>query len=76
MIQLPRSYSPTNPNYQHSQGSNLRTIVETSTSVSLKPPFIKRILLVDDDPDITLAFKAGLDGPYYGDKKKRFEVHI
>jgi CheY-like chemotaxis protein len=34
------------------------------------------ILLVDDDPDITLAFKAGLDGHYYGDgdKKKRFEV--
>src|SRR4249919_3163548 len=34
------------------------------------------ILLVDDDPDITLTFKAGLDGHYYGDgdKKKRFEV--
>ena len=35
------------------------------------------ILLVDDDPDITLTFKAGLDGHYYGDgdKKKRFEVY-
>ena len=38
-----------------------------------KSPFIKRILLVDDDPDLTLTFKAGLDGHYYGDKK-RFEV--
>ena len=45
--------------------------------ISLKPPFIKRILLVDDDPDITLTFKAGLEGHYYsdGDKKKRFEVY-
>jgi CheY-like chemotaxis protein len=35
------------------------------------------MLLVDDDPDITLTFKAGLDGHYYGDgdKKKRFEVY-
>ena len=38
--------------------------------------FIKRILLVDDDPDITLTFKAGLDSHYYGDgdKRRRFEV--
>ncbi|MGN6632438.1 MAG: response regulator [Nitrososphaeraceae archaeon] len=35
------------------------------------------MLLVDDDPDITLTFKAGLDGYNYGDgdKKKRFEVY-
>ena len=26
-----------------------------------KPPFVKRLLLVDDDPDVTLTFKAGLD---------------
>ena len=38
------------------------------------PPFIKKILVVDDDPDLTLTFKAGLDGHYYGDKK-RFEVY-
>jgi CheY-like chemotaxis protein len=71
------SYSLTDPNYLQSQGSNLHTIVETETKVSLKPPFIKRILVVDDDPDITLTFKAGLDGHYYGDgdKKKRFEVY-
>ena len=34
-----------------------------------KDPFLKRILLVDDDPDITLTFKVGLDGYYY-DKRK------
>ena len=44
--------------------------------VSAKPPFIKRILVVDDDPDLTLTFKAGLDDRYYGDgDKKRFEVN-
>jgi len=73
----PPSYSFTDSNYPQSQGSNLHTIVETETKVSLKPPFIKRILVVDDDPDITLTFKAGLDGYNYGDgdKKKRFEVY-
>src|SRR5262245_17959023 len=42
--------------------------------ISLKPPFIKRILLVDDDPDVTLTFKAGLEGHYHNDKR-RFEVY-
>jgi hypothetical protein len=57
---------------------HLDTILETETKVSPEPPFIKRILLVDDDPDLTLTFKAGLYGHYYGeegDKKKRFEVY-
>jgi hypothetical protein len=34
-------------------------------------PFLKRILIVDDDPDITLTFKVGLDG-YYHDKRRFF----
>jgi len=55
------------------QGSDLHTILETETKVTPKTPFIKRILLVDDDPDITLTFKASLDGHYYD--KKRFEVY-
>jgi|SRR3954467_12805319 len=56
---------------------NQDTIIETEAKVSPKPPFVKRILLVDDDPDVTFTFKAGLDGRYYsdGDKKKRFEVY-
>ena len=64
-------------NSLQNQGSQLGTNIETEAKVSLKPPFVKRILLVDDDPDITLTFKAGLDGRYFGDgdKKKRFEVY-
>jgi CheY-like chemotaxis protein len=76
---LSKSSSPPLPghNYLQSQASNLHTIVETETKVSPKPPFIKRILVADDDPDITLTFKTGLDGVYYGDgdKKKSFEVY-
>jgi hypothetical protein len=53
------------------QGSDLHTILETETKVTPKPPFVKRILLIDDDPDITLTFKAGLDDHYYGDGDKR-----
>ena len=69
------SPSLTDPNYQQNQRSKLDTLL-TETKVSPKPPFIKKILLVDDDPDITLTFKAGLDGHYYGDgDKKRFEVY-
>ena len=68
------STSVTNTNYLQNQGSHLDTIIETEAKVSPKPPFIKRILLVDDDPDVTLTFKAGLDGRYYGDRK-RFDVY-
>jgi len=67
----------TDPNYLQDQESRLDTIKETETKEQPQPPFFKRILLVDDDPDITLTFKAGLDGYNYGDgdKKKRFEVY-
>lgn len=67
-------YARTDPNYLQSQRSNSHTLIETGADVSLKTTFIKRILLVDDDPDITLTFKAGLDGHYYDDKS-RFEVY-
>jgi hypothetical protein len=60
------SSSLADSNYLQSQGSNSQTIIETETKESLKPPFIKRILIVDDDPDVTLTFKAGLNGHYYG----------
>jgi CheY-like chemotaxis protein len=71
------SPSLTDPNYLQNQGSNLDTHIATETKAPPKPPFIKRILIVDDDPDLTLTFKAGLDRYYYGygDKKKRFEVY-
>jgi CheY-like chemotaxis protein len=71
------SSSLTNPNYLQNQGSNLHTVIQTVVKERPKSPFTKRILIVDDDPDVTLTFKAGLDGHYYGygDKKKRFEVY-
>jgi CheY-like chemotaxis protein len=42
-----------------------------------KDPFLKRILIVDDEPDVTLTFKVGLDSQYYHDDNNyiRFEVH-
>jgi len=67
------STSFADPNYLRHQGSNLNIIIETETKSSLKSPFSKRIHLVDDDPDLTLTFKAGLESHYYGEKK-RFEV--
>jgi CheY-like chemotaxis protein len=70
------SSSLTDSGYLHNQGANLDTIIEPETKEPPKSPFIKRILVVDDDPDLTLTFKAGLDGYYYGDgDKKRFEVY-
>jgi CheY-like chemotaxis protein len=73
------STSLTDPNYIQNQGSNLDTIIETEAkeqpqSPQPQPPFIKKILVVDDDPDFTLTFKAGLEGYRYGGKK-RFEVY-
>src|SRR5690242_16958688 len=74
---LSKSSSPPLPghNYLQSQASNLHTIVETEVKISPKPPLIKRILVADDDPDIQLAFKTGLDGVYYGggDEKKSID---
>ena len=75
---LSESSSPslTDPNYLQNQVSNLDTTIETRIKEPPKSPSIKRILVVDDDPDLTLTFKAGLDGYYYGDgDKKRFEVY-
>jgi CheY-like chemotaxis protein len=71
------SPSPTDSNYLQNQGSNLAATIEIEPKEQPQPPYIKRILVVDDDPDLTLTFKAGLDGHYYGDgdKKKKFEVY-
>jgi CheY-like chemotaxis protein len=50
-----------------------------------KDPSLKRILIVDDDPDITLTFKVGLEEYHYDDDdsndndddniRTRFEVY-
>ena len=76
---LSESSSPslTDPNCLQNQGSNLDTTIgmkpKEQPQPQPQPQFIKRILVVDDDPDLTLTFKAGLDGYYYANKK-RFEV--
>jgi CheY-like chemotaxis protein len=38
-------------------------------------PFLKRILIVDDEPDLTLTFKAALEGDYHKNDKIRFEIY-
>ena len=66
---------------QHYLSESSPSLTDPTIEIEIKKPspqspFIKRILIVDDDPDLTLTFKAGLDSHYYGDgEKKRFEVY-
>ena len=59
------------------QKPDTATVKEKET----KDPFLKRILVVDDEPDVTLTFKVGLEGYHYGNHnddnndKTRFEVY-
>jgi CheY-like chemotaxis protein len=39
-----------------------------------KDPFLRRILIVDDEPDVTLTFKVSLEG-CHDNEKRRFEVY-
>ncbi|MFL6369417.1 MAG: response regulator transcription factor [Nitrososphaeraceae archaeon] len=59
------SSSTTNQSYLQDQKPDTATVKEKET----KDPFLKRILVVDDDPDITLTFKVGLEDD------KSFEVY-
>jgi PleD family two-component response regulator len=64
------SSSPPHPHLQN-QESNTITVERRG-----KDPFVKRILVVDDEPDVTLTFGVGLEGYYYHDNdKRRFEVY-
>ena len=41
-----------------------------------KDPYLKRILIVDNEPDVTFTFGVGLELYYYQDnEKRRFEVY-
>ena len=68
------------PHY-HSQSSSHHIQNQESTTTAVeevirKDPFVKRILILDDDPDITLTFKVGLEEyHYYHDDKRKFEVY-
>jgi CheY-like chemotaxis protein len=78
-------YHPTNENSDHHQNydsqssSNYLQKPESNiidAEIIRKDPFLKRILIVDDDPDLTLTFKVGLEEyHYYHDDKRKFEVY-
>jgi len=47
-----------------------------SLTVKEKQPFSKRVLIIDDDPDITLTFKEGIENSNGNqDINKRIEVY-
>jgi CheY-like chemotaxis protein len=59
-----------NPHFLQNENKN-NTPLQTSTPfINKQKPFQKRILIIDDDPDITLTFKAGLE-----DNSKEFQVY-
>ena len=52
--------------YLENQGTNTATAIPTEGSIKEPPPtFLKRILIVDDDPDITLALSTVLEDNGY-----------
>jgi CheY-like chemotaxis protein len=57
------SSTTNNQSYLQDQKSDTATVKERE----IKDPFLKRILVVDDDPDITLTFKVGLEEYHYDD---------
>jgi CheY-like chemotaxis protein len=78
-------YHPTNENSDHHQNydsqssSNYLQKPESNiidAEIIRKDPFLKRILIVDDDPDLTLTFKVGLEEyDYHHDDKIKFKVY-
>src|ERR687888_2136293 len=59
-----KSSSPIPFMHSKNQKSNSNTAIETETK---EPPLpiLRRILIVDDEPDVALTFKASLDGYCY-----------
>jgi CheY-like chemotaxis protein len=52
--------------YLENQGTNTATAIPTEGSIKEPPPtFLKRILILDDDPDITLALSTVLEDNGY-----------
>jgi CheY-like chemotaxis protein len=61
-----------NQSYLQDKKPDNATVKERDT----KDPLLKRILVIDDEPDVDLTFKVGLEGYYYQDnQKRRFEVY-
>jgi CheY-like chemotaxis protein len=58
--------------YVQDEKPDTATVKERET----KDPFLTRILIVDDEPDVTLTLKVGLEVYYYHDnERRRFEVY-
>ena len=58
------------------QKPDTATVKEKQKQKETKDPFLKRILIVDDESDVSLTFKVGLEGYYYQDNERRiFKVH-
>ena len=53
-----------------------QTLLPPSVETRIKEPFYKRILIVDDHPDITLAFKSGLEGYYHDHSYSRISIIV
>ena len=58
-----------------SKNRNNRTTRIDATSTSKKEQFWKRILIIDDDPDITTTFKMGIEDANSFTPNRRIEVH-
>jgi CheY-like chemotaxis protein len=67
-----RSESPPTSHRQTQESNPLPTM----TGIQEQPPFLKRILVVDDEPDVSLTFKSGLEAYLDQWGRKMFEVHV
>ena len=66
-----RQSSPTS----HTQSQEPNAI-GTRGGMQEQPPFLKRILVVDNEPDILLTFKSSLEQHLDNKGRKMFEVHV
>ena len=63
-------------NQPYLQDQKQNTAIVKEKQKEIKDPFLKRILVVDDEADVALTFKVGLESYYYQDnEKRRFEVY-
>lgn len=68
--------STTNANNHQSHIQDQKPDTATLKERDTKDPFLTRILIVDDEPDVTLTLKIGLEVYYYHDnERRRFEVY-
>jgi DNA-binding NtrC family response regulator len=53
-----------------------KTVKRREEEQEEKKTYIKRILIVDDEPDVTLTFKVGLEEYQDNEKRGMFEVNV